>query len=57
MEQLNEIELTELIDSLGPFMKNTNEMIAKLKMQMDNIQIDIDKLIKHKNNGKVIISG
>ena len=50
----SEQELTELIDSLGPFMKQTNEMIAKLNLKIDNQQIDIDKLNKRNNGGRIV---
>jgi len=44
-----------LLDMVG-FMKNTNDILARFKMRMDNLQIDIDKLNKHKNNGRLILT-
>ena len=44
----------EIIKSMGKFMTHTNEMLAKLEMKTSNLQIDIDKLKKDKNNGRII---
>ena len=41
----------EVIKNFIKFMNNTNEMIAKQELRLDNMQLDIDKLMKYKNNG------
>ena len=47
----------EIIKAMGKFMTQTNEMLASLKLRIDNLQIDVDKLNKnYKNNGKRLIS-
>lgn len=42
-------KLNNFISDLGKFMKQTNEMIAKLTLQINNLSVDIDKLKKNKN--------
>lgn len=52
---MEEEKIIKIIESMGTFMKQTNEMLATLKVRIDNQQVDIDKL-KKKNNGKLITS-
>ena len=46
----------EIIESLGKFMSQTNEMIASMDLRIGNLQVDIDKLKKeiqnYKTNGR-----
>ena len=49
-----EAEAVEIIESMVKFMKNTNKMLEEFKLKIDNQQIDIDKLKKKKDNGKLI---
>ena len=54
---MTETEAKDLLEGLDKFMNNTNQMIAQLKLKVDNLQIDVDKLNKnYKNNGKRLIS-
>ena len=50
-------DLEEVVQNMIKFMKQTNEMLAGLKLQIDNFRIDIEKLKKefnkYKNNGRV----
>lgn len=53
---MTEAEVIKIIESMGTFMKQTNEMIAQLKIKIDNQQVDINKLKKkYKDNGKLIV--
>ena len=56
---MEEQELVKIIEGMGKFMNNTNEMIASLRLRIENQQLDIDKLRKelrnYKNNGKKIL--
>ena len=54
MKEVGEAEVVKIIEAMGTFMKNTNEMLAKLEVRINNQQVDIDKL-KKKDNGRLIL--
>lgn len=43
---MDEIKVVEIIEKMGEFMTNTNEMIRKLNLRMNNIEVDVQKLRK-----------
>ena len=56
MNEPNEAEVIKIIEAMGTFMKQTNEMLAQFKVRIDNQQVDIEKLKKKsKDNGKLIV--
>ena len=49
-------QLDEFFKGINQFMENTNKILARLQMEVDNIKVDIHKLQKHsKNNGNLIL--
>jgi uncharacterized HAD superfamily protein len=46
--------LDTFINELSKFMQNTNQIIAKLMLQINNLSVDIDKL-KKENKNRIII--
>ena len=54
------MNIEDFITQLTEFMQNTNELIAKQSLEIENLRVDIEKLRKkfdnHKNNGQRIIS-
>jgi hypothetical protein len=57
---MEEPEVIEIIEKMGEFMRNTNNMLASLKLGLENARLDIDRinkeLKKYKDNGKRIIT-
>jgi len=45
-EKNEEKDVIEIIKKMGEFMRNTNEMIASLRLRTDNLQVDLDKVKK-----------
>ncbi len=50
-----EKQVIEIIEKMGEFMRNTNQMLADFKIQISNQQIDIDKLKKPIKQPQLII--
>ena len=38
---------TEIIEAMVTFMKNTNEILQRLGIEINNVKVDIEKLKKH----------
>ena len=47
--------MEDFIGKLNTFMSNTNEMLAQLTLDINNIKVDIDKLKKKRK--EIIITG
>lgn len=54
-EKYDEKKMLEIIKALGRFMKQTNQTLASLQLQIDNLNVDIGKL-KKENSGLSLIS-
>jgi len=52
---MEEQDVIKIIEKMGEFMKNTNEMLVGQQLQIDNQQLDIDKLKKQQNKSKIVI--
>ena len=48
------LNIEHFIKSLTEFMNNTNSLLAQMKLRMDNIEVDIDKLKKKDKKDKII---
>jgi len=52
---MEEKDVIKVIEKMSEFMENTNRLLADLKLQIINQQIDIDKLRKeNKRNGRLV---
>ena len=48
---------TEIIESMVKFMKQTNDILQRLGIEINNLKVDVDKLKKHQLNNHVSLIG
>lgn len=50
----SEQDIVKIIEGMGQFMRNTNEILATVKVRLDNMQVDIGKLQRRIKENKII---
>lgn len=53
-EKVDEQKIIKIIESMGTFMKQTNEVLAGQRLQIENLQLDVKNL--KKDNRKILVS-
>ena len=48
---------TEIIEAMVKFMKQTNEILQQLGIEVSNIKVDIEKLKKHQVKNRIELIG
>jgi hypothetical protein len=47
----------EILEAMVKFMKQTNEILQRFGIEINNIKVDVDKLKKHQVNNRIDLIG